>query len=123
MMVIDEQALNDFVCGLHLELEKATERAGDGGPIRDGQIGVDPSTAYRVGVRDGLQRAVELIAGWAIADDEKHGPSSVLPRLEEIDDRSFAVCPQCGGSGFSGRGTGYDDVCSNCIRGYVPSDE
>jgi len=24
------------------------------------------------------------------------------------------VCQRCGGSGFSGRGTGYDDVCSEC---------
>jgi hypothetical protein len=23
-------------------------------------------------------------------------------------------CPVCGGSGFSGRGTGYDDVCGEC---------
>jgi NTP pyrophosphatase (non-canonical NTP hydrolase) len=28
-------------------------------------------------------------------------------------------CPVCGGSGFSGQGTGYDDVCSNCIHGLV----
>lgn len=32
-------------------------------------------------------------------------------------------CPKCQGSGFSGRGTGYDDVCSECggLR-YFPDD-
>lgn len=28
-------------------------------------------------------------------------------------------CPICKGSGFSGYGTGYDDVCGNCIAGQV----
>lgn len=23
-------------------------------------------------------------------------------------------CKECGGSGFSGKGTGYDSVCDNC---------
>lgn len=26
----------------------------------------------------------------------------------------YVDCAQCGGSGFNGRGTGYDDVCSEC---------
>ena len=26
----------------------------------------------------------------------------------------FIECPQCRGSGFAGRGTGYDDVCPEC---------
>lgn len=28
-------------------------------------------------------------------------------------------CPKCSGSGFSGYGTGYDDVCGWCIAGKV----
>jgi GNAT superfamily N-acetyltransferase len=32
-------------------------------------------------------------------------------------------CLICAGSGFSGFGTGYDDVCSNCIGGEVLADE
>jgi hypothetical protein len=26
-------------------------------------------------------------------------------------------CKTCGGTGFSGRGTGYDDVCEDCVAG------
>jgi hypothetical protein len=29
-------------------------------------------------------------------------------------EQAMRECPVCGGSGFSGRGTGYDDVCSEC---------
>lgn len=35
-------------------------------------------------------------------------------------------CHVCGGTGFSGRGTGYDDVCSECggLQYFpVPDDE
>jgi hypothetical protein len=27
---------------------------------------------------------------------------------------ALVTCPKCGGSGFSGRGSGYDDVCDEC---------
>lgn len=30
------------------------------------------------------------------------------------------TCETCGGSGFDGRGTGYDSVCSNCQGGLQP---
>lgn len=33
-------------------------------------------------------------------------------------------CPKCGGSGFSGYGTGYDDVCGECGgTQYLPLDK
>lgn len=35
----------------------------------------------------------------------------------ETDDEKI-VCPTCGGSGFSGHGTGYNAVCS-CTGGYI----
>lgn len=30
------------------------------------------------------------------------------------------ICEACGGSGFSGQGTGYGDVCGHCIAGHIP---
>ena len=34
---------------------------------------------------------------------------------------SIVDCKECGGSGFSGRGSGYDSVCDNCGgRGEMP---
>ena len=30
------------------------------------------------------------------------------------EDEPMVDCPRCGGSGFDGRGTGYDDVCREC---------
>jgi len=38
--------------------------------------------------------------------------AEVLERLFEHWER--VNCPRCGGGGFSGPGTGYDDVCGEC---------
>jgi hypothetical protein len=32
----------------------------------------------------------------------------------EWNNYPMTLCPKCQGSGFSGRGTGYDDVCDEC---------
>lgn len=37
-------------------------------------------------------------------------PPYTLPRKHLVE----RVCPACGGGGFTGHGTGYDDVCSDC---------
>lgn len=47
--------------------------------------------------------------------------SGGMPRWMHVVARR-AVCPRCGGTGFSGHGTGYDDVCDNCIGGEVESE-
>lgn len=36
------------------------------------------------------------------------------PECREHGCMEVSVCTVCGGSGFSGRGTGYDDVCGEC---------
>lgn len=38
-----------------------------------------------------------------------------LKHLENLEAHPLlATCAKCGGSGFSGRGSGYDDVCDEC---------
>ena len=36
------------------------------------------------------------------------------PESDTADSEPLVDCPCCGGSGFSGRGSGYDDVCDEC---------
>lgn len=74
---------------------------------------VDPATedAQRADhLRDLLRRAISY--------------GGIEPQLDqEIKDALRAPCRVCGGSGFSGMGTGYDAVCSECggLR-YIPDD-
>lgn len=37
-----------------------------------------------------------------------------VAEVERIERSSEQPCPKCNGSGFNGRGTGYDDVCDHC---------
>lgn len=49
-----------------------------------------------------VQEVVALIDSWRLTDAEGKRINRESP------------CTRCGGSGFSGRGTGYDDVCGEC---------
>lgn len=39
---------------------------------------------------------------------------AALASTAEPGGEKYVTCPKCGGSGFSGYGTGYDDVCDDC---------
>lgn len=50
--------------------------------------------------------------------------AELLGRVVTLDDilekiEGIQICEVCGGSGFSGMGTTYGDVCGNCIAGKV----
>jgi hypothetical protein len=51
-----------------------------------------------------------LFADWVETLRDTLPPSLAQTRGQRL----FVECATCGGSGFSGRGTGYDDVCSEC---------
>lgn len=40
-------------------------------------------------------------------------PGNPIPYCEACEE-NLEPCPRCGGSGFSGHGTGHDDVCDEC---------
>lgn len=47
-------------------------------------------------------------------DCECHRPDCQEHGCMDDGETGMIVCETCGGSGFSGRGTGYDDVCGQC---------
>lgn len=53
-------------------------------------------------------------------------PDEIAERLMSLQKRPttrLKECSRCGGSGFSGRGTGYGDVCAECGgQKYLPDD-
>ena len=54
--------------------------------------------------------------GWQHVECDKchylgPGEGSAEAAIQSHNERP---CAACGGSGFSGRGTGYDDVCAEC---------
>lgn len=63
-----------------------------------------------------VSRAVS--AGWDVLYEGIMVQDDVR-RAVELDKR-LRRCATCGGSGFAGAGTGYGDVCSNCVNGEVP---
>jgi len=55
-----------------------------------------------------------------IAVGDIHGRADLLGKLlNKIRNYIDQTCDVCGGGGFSGYGTGYGDVCSNCVAGHT----
>lgn len=68
----------------------------------------EPFAVIRIDVakrsRDGVEGTVQSLH-WTREE--------ASARAKELTEEG-RPCEMCGGSGFSGRGTGYDDVCSEC---------
>lgn len=68
----------------------------------------------------------DLLAALGWKGGTMHDALNAVRRLMEQDKkatRTIYTCRKCGGSGFSGRGTGYDDVCCECGGKGVYTDE
>lgn len=81
---------------------------------------VELSEKYAKGIVARMHREdvrAEIVTTFASEDNSVvlHDVDGIIPVKKQRSKKAkFIDCPRCDGSGFSGRGTGYDDVCSEC---------